>query len=247
MIDMIKNNKLNDLYEAFQLTTQGVEELSMILLDDTGKILTWNKGAQKLKGYSAEEIIGQNVGIFYLPGDRQAGLPEKILDEARKKGHATFIGRRIRRNGTIFWGKIEITAIKDKDGKVIGFTKLARELKEETILGDFWFDADGILYVKASPIPVSPEKLQELRKKISSAIGDKLVCAIVDMREAVLKDIENMFPGSEIRKRYKAIAFISNAHIDPNTRALLKIIPPEVPQKVFQTQQDAKEWISQYI
>jgi PAS domain S-box-containing protein len=239
--------KLKDLFEAFQLTTQGVEELSMILLDETGKILTWNKGAEKLKGYTADEIIGQHVSIFYLPEDRQAKLAEKLLAEARKKGHATFIGRRIRKNGTIFWGKIEVTAIKDNSGKVIGFTKLARELNEETAIGHFWFDNDGILYVQASPVLHSAEKTQEFRRILSSALGGQAVCCIADMRNAILKDAEKMFPSAEILKRYKALAFLSDQKVDPNTRALFNLVPKEVPHRIFQSRQEAKSWIMQYM
>src|SRR5438067_2123859 len=95
------------LMDVFQKMTEGIEGYTLILLDFDGTILTWNKGVQKLKGYTSEEIIGQHVSMFYLPEDR-GSLPEKLLREAAEKGRVLNIGRRIRKNGTIFWGCIEI-------------------------------------------------------------------------------------------------------------------------------------------
>ena len=111
-----------------------IQDYAIILLDIDGTILTWNKGVEKIKGYKEHEIIGQNFRIFYLPQDRQAGLPEELIELAKKEGRARHIGRRMRRDGTIFWGSILITALHDDDGEVIGFTKLTKELSDhETI------------------------------------------------------------------------------------------------------------------
>jgi PAS domain S-box-containing protein len=106
-----------------------IQDYAIILLDIDGTILSWNQGVKKIKGYTEEEIIGQNFRIFYLPQDRQAGLPEQLISLAIKEGRARHIGRRIRRDGTIFWGSILITALHDEDGTVIGFTKLTKEVR----------------------------------------------------------------------------------------------------------------------
>ncbi|MDB5119835.1 MAG: hypothetical protein JWN56_1053 [Sphingobacteriales bacterium] len=105
-----------------------IQDYAIILLDIDGTILTWNKGAEKIKGYKQEEILGQNFRIFYMPLDRQAGLPEQLIEQAKKEGRARHIGRRLRKGGTIFWGSILITALHDDDGEVIGFTKLTQEI-----------------------------------------------------------------------------------------------------------------------
>ncbi len=116
------------LQQLHQKIIDEIQDYSIILLDTDGTILSWNDGARKIKGYHAEEIIGQNFSIFYLPNERQEGLPQKLLSLAKKEGRASHIGRRVRKDGTIFWGSILITAIHDDDGSVIGFTKLAKEL-----------------------------------------------------------------------------------------------------------------------
>jgi PAS domain S-box-containing protein len=105
-----------------------IQDYAIILLDLDGTILSWNLGAEKIKGYKENEILGQNFRLFYMPQDRQAGLPEQLIDLAKKEGRARHIGRRLRKDGSIFWGSILITALHDDDGEVIGFTKLTKEV-----------------------------------------------------------------------------------------------------------------------
>lgn len=107
-----------------------VQDYAIILLDIDGNILTWNKGVEKIKGYKAHEIIGQNFNIFYLPRDRQEELPRRLIEQAKKEGRARHIGKRVRKDGTTFWGSILITALHDEQGNVVGFTKLTRELRD---------------------------------------------------------------------------------------------------------------------
>ncbi|HEY1038097.1 MAG TPA: PAS domain-containing protein [Bacteroidia bacterium] len=120
------------------LQTKMIKEImdySIILLDTDGTILSWNAGAQKIKGYTEEEIVGQNFSIFYLPSDRQAQLPQKLIEQAKKEGSARHIGRRVRKDGSIFWGSILITALHDDNRQIIGFTKLTKELVGNQIDG----------------------------------------------------------------------------------------------------------------
>lgn len=110
-----------------------ISDYAIILMDVDGTILTWNKGAEQIKGYRESEILGQNFRIFYLPDDRQARLPENLIELAIREGRARHVGRRVRKDGTIFWGSILITAIHDEDNNVVGFTKLTRELRDGEI------------------------------------------------------------------------------------------------------------------
>ena len=107
-----------------------IQDYAIILLDIDGTILSWNKGAEKIKGYKEEEIVGQNFRLFYLPQDRQAGLPVQLIAQAIKEGRASHIGRRVKKGGQIFWGSILITALHNDDGQVIGFTKLTSEVDD---------------------------------------------------------------------------------------------------------------------
>jgi PAS domain S-box-containing protein len=107
-----------------------VDEYAIIVLDIHGTILNWNKGAERIKGYSEKEILGRNFRMFYLPEDRQKQLPEQLLSEASEKGKASHEGLRLKADGSTFWGKILITALHDEKGRVIGFTKVTTDLTD---------------------------------------------------------------------------------------------------------------------
>jgi PAS domain S-box-containing protein len=126
-------NKTEILQQLHEKMVSEIQDYAIILLDIDGTILTWNKGAQSIKGYKENEILGQNFRIFYLPRDREEKLPEKLIDLAIREGRARHIGRRVRKDGTTFWGSILITALHDDEGNVIGFTKLTKELGENEI------------------------------------------------------------------------------------------------------------------
>lgn len=126
-------NKKEKLQQLHRQMIAEIQDYAIILLDLDGTILSWNKGVEKIKGYKEHEILGQNFRIFYLPQDRQAGLPEQLIDMASREGRARHIGRRLRKDGTIFWGSILITALHDEQGEIIGFTKLTKELGDHEI------------------------------------------------------------------------------------------------------------------
>lgn len=127
---MDKKNLLETLHRKM---IEEIQDYAIILMDLDGTILSWNKGAEQIKGYKADEIIGQNFRIFYLPKHREEHLPEKLLEQAVKEGRAKHIGIRVRKNGTTFWGSILITALHDDNNQVVGFTKLTRELGDNEI------------------------------------------------------------------------------------------------------------------
>jgi PAS domain S-box-containing protein len=124
----MSTDKVAQLEQLRRKMIEEVLDYAIILLDADGTILSWNKGAEQIKGYKPWEIIGQNFSIFYLPHDRQSGLPDSLIALAKKEGRAKHVGRRVRKDGSIFWGSIVITALHDDEGNVLGFTKLTREL-----------------------------------------------------------------------------------------------------------------------
>ncbi|OSZ80249.1 hypothetical protein CAP36_03070 [Chitinophagaceae bacterium IBVUCB2] len=123
-------DKKEILEKLHQKMIAEIQDYAIILLDIDGTILTWNKGAEKIKGYTESEILGQNFREFYMQQDRDANLPEQLIELATKEGRARHIGRRLKKDGSVFWGSVLITALHDDDGKVIGFTKLTKELMD---------------------------------------------------------------------------------------------------------------------
>jgi PAS domain S-box-containing protein len=116
--------------DMYQKMIDEVQDYAILLLDRNGFIQNWNSGAHRIKGYTAEEIIGKNFRIFYTPEDIERKLPEQLLNEAAEAGRATHEGWRVRKDKSIFWGSIVITSLHDADGTIFGFTKVTRDLTE---------------------------------------------------------------------------------------------------------------------
>ncbi|MBL0740533.1 sensor histidine kinase [Chryseolinea lacunae] len=115
--------------ERYHQMVAEVQDYAIILLDPEGNIQNWNMGAQYIKGYSSE-IIGQNFKLFYTAEDQRNNLPGSLLEKAKSTGRAVHEGWRVRKDGTKFWGSIVITALHNKTGDLIGYTKVTRDLTE---------------------------------------------------------------------------------------------------------------------
>lgn len=110
-----------------------VEDYSIILLNKEGIIANWNKGAEKIKGYSSDEIIGKHFSTFYTASDKQLSLPDKLIEQAAVTGRSAQEGWRVKKDGNLFWGSVVITALHDDLDNVIGFSKVTRDLTERKI------------------------------------------------------------------------------------------------------------------
>jgi len=122
--------------ESYHKMVEEVEDYAILMLDAEGHILNWNRGAEKIKGYKEQEIIGRHFSCFYPAEDQAAGLPEQLLNRARKEGKAVHEGWRVRKDGTKFWGSIVITALHDETGAILGFSKVTRDLTERKLWED---------------------------------------------------------------------------------------------------------------
>ena len=118
----------------FRLLVGSVIDYALFTLDLEGIIQSWNPGAERLKGYTADEIIGKHFSIFYTEEGRKAGDPERVLATARDEGRFEGEGWRVRKNGTRFWANIVVDPIRDEDGRLIGFTKITRDITERRAL-----------------------------------------------------------------------------------------------------------------
>ena len=114
----------------YQTMVEAVRDYAIFLLDPGGYIATWNVGAERLKGYSADEIIGQHFSVFFPPEAIAIGHPQQELELATRDGRFEEEGWRIRKDGTAFWASVVITAVRDETGELIGFAKVTRDLTE---------------------------------------------------------------------------------------------------------------------
>jgi PAS domain S-box-containing protein len=116
--------------DQFRLFVESVKDYAIFLLDPAGHVVSWNAGAERIKGYRADEIVGRHFSAFYTPEDRQRGKPDRMLDAAAADGRAEDEGWRVRKDGSTLWASVVVTAIRDASGALTGFGKVTRDLTE---------------------------------------------------------------------------------------------------------------------
>jgi len=116
--------------DSFRALVDSIRDYAIIMLDPTGHVASWNPGAERIKGWKAQEIIGKHFSCFYPPDALQRGLPERELREAAEVGRFEDEGWRMRKNGEKFWANVVISALRDKEGTLRGFAKVSRDLTE---------------------------------------------------------------------------------------------------------------------
>jgi PAS domain S-box-containing protein len=116
--------------ELYAMLVQSVKDYAIFMLDPRGRVATWNDGAERIKGYTAEEIIGRHFATFYPVEDVLNEKPKMELETAIRVGRFEDLGWRVRKDGTQFWANVVITAVRDSDGELVGFAKITRDLTE---------------------------------------------------------------------------------------------------------------------
>ena len=115
---------------VLELLVGSVVDYAIFALDPDGHVLTWNAGAERLKGYTADEIVGRHISTFYRETDREEGLPDRALAAAAAAGRFEAEGWRVRKDGSEFWADVVVTALRDPDGRLVGFGKVTRDLTD---------------------------------------------------------------------------------------------------------------------
>jgi PAS domain S-box-containing protein len=122
---------LRESEQRFRILVQGVHDYAIYMLDPEGNVTNWNAGAQAIKGYSADEIVGRHFSLFYTPEDREAGAPARALATALREGKFSGEAQRVRKNGERFWASVLIDPIHDDAGQLLGFAKVTRDITEK--------------------------------------------------------------------------------------------------------------------
>jgi PAS domain S-box-containing protein len=120
--------------QRFRLLVEAVEDYAIFLLDPTGHVVSWNAGAQRSMGYTAEEVLGRHLGLFYPPDKQVSGHPEMELDEALRTGRYEEEGWRVRKDGTRLWVNVVLTPVYDEAGAHVGFAKVTRDTTERRLM-----------------------------------------------------------------------------------------------------------------
>jgi PAS domain S-box-containing protein len=139
-------DRLRESEQRFRLLVQGVTDYAIYMLSPEGTVTNWNSGAERIKGYTQDEIVGSHFSRFYTPEDQAAGVPKRALSTAGTAGRFEAEGWRVRKDGTRFWAHIIIDAIYDDDHKLVGFAKITRDLTEKKRIADALEAANAALY-----------------------------------------------------------------------------------------------------
>ena len=123
-------DRLRESERQFRLLVNGVTDYALFMLDPNGIVTSWNAGAERIKGYTAAEIIGQHFSRFYTASERAAGVPTRALQTAMTQGRFEAESWRVRKDGSLFWANVVIDPILDDNGQVLGFSKLTRDITE---------------------------------------------------------------------------------------------------------------------
>ncbi len=121
-------NSTNAANKNYKLLVESIKDYAIIMLDTTGCIISWNKGAEQIKGYAAREVLGKHISICYTPEDKEKLIPQRNLKLAAELGRLKEEGWRVRKDGSLFWADVTITALHDEQGKLVGFGKVTKDL-----------------------------------------------------------------------------------------------------------------------
>jgi PAS domain S-box-containing protein len=124
------DEELRQSEERFRLLVERVEDYAIFMLDPAGRVTSWNAGAERIKGYQAGEIVGEHFSCFYTREDLDQHKPERLLEAAATQGRCDDESWRVRKNGSRFWASVVLTALRDTQGKLVGFSKITRDLTE---------------------------------------------------------------------------------------------------------------------
>ncbi|KXV09485.1 hypothetical protein CR51_10000 [Caballeronia megalochromosomata] len=179
---------------TFRLLVNSVREYAIFRLSETGIITTWNPGAQRVKGYCADEIIGRHFSVFYTPDQRAKGRPEEVLRRALSSGQYSEEGWRVRKDGSLFWASIVISVIRDADGKLLGFAKVVRDMTERRRLEE---------------LEASSRRMNEFL----AMLGHELRNPLAPIRNAVGLLQQQSLPTADILRRTRDIVDRQLAHM----------------------------------
>ena len=179
--------------EQFRLMVESVADYAIFMLDPSGRVKSWNIGAQSIKGYSADEIIGRHISIFYSIEDQKK--PHQELADAIANGRCEDEGWRLRKDGTRFWANVAITALRDKNGTLLGFVKITRDLSERKRVDDA---------LRAS-LKEKQVLLQEVHHRVKNNL--QVISSLLNLQAAKVADphVRNVLRDSQSRVRSIAL------------------------------------------
>jgi len=194
-----REKALADERERFKLLVEGVSDYAILMLDPEGTIVSWNSGAQRIKGYSAEEALGRHFSIFYTPEDLERGLPAHELIIARRDGRYEEEGWRVRKDGTLFWASVVIRALFGEDGEPRGFAKVTRDMTERRLAQEAEREAkEAAERASRAKTEFLSGMSHELRTPLNAVLGFAQLLALDDLQPQQREAVERITKAGEL-------------------------------------------------
>jgi PAS domain S-box-containing protein len=217
----------------FRLLVESVKDYAIFILDPKGFVATWNAGAERIKGYTAGEVIGKHFAIFYPPEDVAAGKCEWELEVATREGRIEDEGWRVRKDGSHFWANVTITALRDPEsGVLVGFAKVTRDLTARVQ------NEQQLRHLASLEARAAAEKEQRVRREFLAKAGEALMASTLDYRATLatvarlaVPDLADWCSVELLEPGAAGPSQVALAHADPSkvhyARELAERYPPE--------------------
>lgn len=216
-----------DRDELFRSLVEHVKDYAIFLLDPNGRVMSWNEGAERIKGYSEEEIVGRHFSVFYPAGEVERGHPEQVLRQALAEGRYEEEAWRVRKDGSMFWASVVITAIRSEtDDELIGFAKITRDLTERKRVEE---ERAAFLRHERAARQEAEAALAELRAaRRETAVAEEAIRARDEFLSIAAHELKTPLTGVKAAAQLLARRAARAGDLDPSLSSALEIVERQV-------------------